>query len=157
MNNIISSIKEELQRHLVSVILPEGREKKSLYLIMVTGKTNKLTDFINTYGNQVTETHIKIAKKIFGENETDNIYGVFVDKDLQMIFAFNREFADYNKQKKRIVFKNIDDVLTDKIKVREKDNTIPPLHEKKKPVFPQGDSGSMILKYSLIEKKSKKP
>ena len=120
MNNAISLIKEDLQRHKIAVTLPSEQDEKSLYLILITAKTSKLKDLKKTYDSKATRTHLKIAKKIFGEDETENVYGVLIDESLQMVFAFNRDFADYNSKKKEIVFKDIDDVLIDRIEVKDK-------------------------------------
>lgn len=149
MNNAISLIGADLKRHEVLVTLPNSNEEQLLYLIMVTAKTSKFQDFMQTYGDKATNTHAKIAKKIFGEEETDSVYGVLLDLDMQMIFAFNREFADYDRKQQKIIYKDVDDLLTELIKVTE-----PP----KTPVFPPKASrpGSALtgtLRYSLAEKK----
>ena len=148
MNNALNLINEDLQRHKVKVILPAEKKEVSLYLIMVTAKTKKLEDFVQTYGTKATTTHRKIAKKIFGTGETENIYGVFLGEDLKMVYAFNRDFADYDKNKKVILYKDVDDILVDKIPTNEETFTPPSF---KPSDF--GGGGGMVLRYSLVEKK----
>ncbi len=150
MNNAALFIKNDMQRHQVSVTLPGEHEEKSLCLVMIEAKTSMVEDLKSTYGDDVTPLHMKIAKKIFGEGETANVYGVFVDKNLQMVFAFNRAFADYVGSKKAIVYRDIDDLLAEKIQPG-------PLKElpveKAMPRFPSGGSGPRgVVKYSLAEK-----
>jgi len=148
VSNAPNFINEDLQRHKVKVILPGETKEVSLYLIMVTAKIKKLEDFVQTYGTKVTTTHQKIAKKIFGTGETDNVYGVFLGEDLKMVFAFNRDFADYDKNKKVIVYKDIDDILIDKIPINKEEFTPPRLRP---PSF-GGRGVEMRLRYSLSEK-----
>ncbi len=156
MNNTIDLIKEDLRRHKVTITLPSEQEEKSLYLMLITAKTSKLRDLYKTYGNKVTTTHLKIAKKIFGEDETENLYGIFIDENLQMVFAFNCDFADYDHQKRVIVFKDIDNILIDRIEVKEKKDFSIPL-----PRIPRGgvrfprndrdDWSNTLIKYGLPE------
>lgn len=162
MNNVIDLINEDLLNHRVAVKLPREKHIKLLYLILITAKTSKLKDFQKTYGNEVTMAHLKIAKKVFGEDKTENIYGVFVDENLTMVFAFNREFADYNSKKKTVIFKDIDDLLIDKIEVKKDEGSSFPKFDSKKlfSVPEQGGrrdgGGRGLIKYSLTEKKTKK-
>lgn len=150
MSNVIGLIKEDLQRHKVTVKLPNEQEERSLFLIEITGKTSKLNDLEMTYGSEMTPVHKKIIKKFFGEDETENVYGVLVDDDLRMVFAFNRDFADYNAEKKSIVYKDIDDLLLDMIEVKEtKESPIPHTTGRK---LPKGIGGRGIVRYSLTEK-----
>jgi len=154
MNNAIDLIKKDMQRHKVIVKLPNEKKEEELYLILITAKTSKLMDFKKTYRGKaiVTLTHLKIAQKIFDNTETENVYGIFLNKNLQMVFAFNRDFADYDSEKKLIVYKDIDDVLTDEIETKDdvEDNVIK--IPKRRDMFP-GGGGSMLIKYSLAEKK----
>jgi hypothetical protein len=149
MNNALEIVAGDLQNHLVEVTLPGEEEKRKLFLIMVTGLTSKLDDLKVTYGEKATSTHLKIAEKIFGTKKTENIYGVFLDSSLKMVFAFNRNFADYNKKGKKIDYKDIDDFLVGKIVVK-------PSPSKPKPPLPGSHSfsggGSGLLRYSLVEK-----
>lgn len=159
MNNVIGLVKKDMKRHEVIVTLPNEQMEKSLYLILIAAKTSKLEDIKKTYGNKVTSTHLKVAKKIFGEDETENIYGVLFDENLQMIFAFNREFADYDRKKKLIIFKDIDDILIDKIEVKKNEgSSFPKLDSEKLFSVPEQESrrseggGRGLIKYSLTEK-----
>lgn len=150
MNNVISLIKEDLRRHKVTVTLPSEQDEKSLYLILITAKTSKIKDLKKTYASRVTTTHLKIAKKVFREDETENVYGVLVDENLQMVFAFNRDFADYDSKKKAIIFKDIDDVLIDRIEVKDKE-AFPIPRPSSRRALPRGGGA---IRYSLTEKKA---
>lgn len=170
MSNAINSVKEELQRHKVIIILPGEDKKKSLYLIMITGETSKLDDFRITYNKEITALHLKIAKNVFGENKTENVYGVLVDDSLRMVFAFNRDFADYDRKKKAIIFKNVDDVLMDIIRAgkaraevkkteMKEGKGLPVLPSEGRPFsFPNRElfpsAGEGMIKYSIIEKET---
>jgi hypothetical protein len=133
---------KDLQRHEVTVSLPGESEKRKLYLIEITAKTSKYDDFVQVYP-EATPIHLKLAEKLFGRDEVNNIYGVFLDTALWVVFAFNREFADYDKKKQEIVFKPIDDLLLDS--VSGKDTSVSDLKIKKgsfpKSLKPEGDTG----------------
>lgn len=150
MDNAISLVNKDLQNHLVTVTLPGEEIPKKLFLIEVGANTSMLEDYRLTYGKVITDLHSKIAKKIFGEKKTDNTYGIFIDRDLKIVFAFNRQFADYDKKSQQIQFKNVDDVIAEKvepIEIEWEEISTPP--RPPRPVSP----GSGVLRYSLIEKK----
>jgi hypothetical protein len=163
MRNAIGLIKKDLQRHKISMLMPGTTQGKgrSFFLILVTAKTSLLADLKNTYGKEVTAVHLKLAKKIFGEAETENIYGVLVNQDLQMLFAFNRLFADYDRKSRMIVFKDIDGILMDRVEAKKKDQVptidlsglnAPPRFEERRR-FPDCGGMHVMIKYSLVEKK----
>jgi hypothetical protein len=163
MNNAISMIRNDMQRHKVTVTLPNEQEEKQLFLTIMEAKTSQFEDFKQTYGKQVTTTHLKLAEKVFGKGETENTYGVFYDKNLQIVFAFNRDFADYDSSKKQVLFKDIDDLLIERVQAKEvwkkKEKKKLDLHLPSIPRRPRRpvihDSGfnpHTIIKYSLTEK-----
>lgn len=154
----IDLIHEDLRRHKVSVTLPGEQEEKSLYLILITAKTSKLEDFWGTYGDKATAIHQKIAQKVFGTEETENVYGALIDESLRMIFAFNRDFADYDSNNKTIVFKDIDDVLINRIEAKkEVEKTeleikeMSPIQRPKRKSMLPNDIGEWLIRYSLTE------
>lgn len=161
MNSAISLIKHDLKRYKANVSLNgTGRGRgKTCYLILMVAKTSLLADLKNAYGKQVTAVHMKLAKKIFGEKETDNTYGVLVDENLTPLFAFNRLFADYDRSTRTVIFKDLDSILVDRVDVKpgwfEKldlsDLRIPRREERRR--FPDFDGMHVLLKYSLVEKK----
>lgn len=146
-------IADDLVNHEVRVTLPGGKEEQTLYLIEMTSRTSKLADFTKAYQGQATETHLKIAKKIFGGEKMDNVYGVLFsqERETRMVFAFNREFADYDKERKEIVYKDIDDLLMGYIDPATPDFSKPNFFHTEHPMFPKGGT-SGVLKYSLVEK-----
>lgn len=125
MNNANDLLRNDMKRHKAPVILPDEKQIRNLYLIEFTAKTKKLEDFKTVYGEKATAIHLKLAEKTFGETETDNVYGVFMDENLQMVFSFNREFADYDREAKKIIFRDMDNVLLGKVKdeVKKKDSS----------------------------------
>lgn len=147
MKNVLGLVREDIQRHKISVVLPDETEARSLYLVEVTGLTSKLKDFKEAYGKLVTAIHEKIAEKVFGESETQNVYGVLFDEDLKMVFAFNRSFADYDQVIKEIVYRDIDEILLEKVEVKKEKPTPSSGGQKR---FDSG--GGMVLRYSLAEK-----
>ncbi|MFA5358578.1 MAG: hypothetical protein WC310_02000 [Patescibacteria group bacterium] len=156
-NNAIRLITKDLQNHKVYVVLPGEEEERFLYLIMMQAKTSRLEDFEVTFGQQITEFQRKLALKIFGRNQTDNIYGVFLDDNLKMIFAFNRVFADYDGETKRVNYKDIDDLLIDLVKKVDPDSLSSVFEQglpSGRPFGPGGGQG--MLRYSLPDKKNKK-
>lgn len=155
MNNLIEVLNRDLDRHLVSVKLPGDQEEKILALIVMRVRSSKLDDFRMTYGVDVTEFHIKVATKLFGEEETANEFGVFVDSSQQMIFAFSLDFADYDTEKKAVVYKDIDSILMDSMDTTSA--ATPPRPEpppRRRTRWP-GDEfggGGGTIRYSLSEK-----
>lgn len=120
MNSVIELIRKDAAKHTVSVIVPGGENViRKLFLILISAKTSLLNDFKITYGREVTAIHAKIAKKMFGTKETENIYGVLLDDEMRMVFAFNTKFADYKG--KNIVYKDMDSILMENIKPAELD------------------------------------
>jgi hypothetical protein len=118
-------------------------------MITITATTSRLKDFQVTYGDKVTETHLKLAQKIFGQWEKENIYGVFVNESMKMIFAFNTKFADYNKEKSIVEFKDIDDVLISRVEVEKPDK--PPRTMAESHCLPHGRGSSKLMHSSQIK------
>lgn len=157
MNNVAELVKQDMKRHQVRVTLPGEETERVLYLIEFTAKTSRLKDFKETYGKSVTNTHAKIARKVFGEEETVNTYGIFFDQCFQMVFAFNRQFADFNRAQKEVVYVDIDEVLVDRIEPKEEDapDLFPSAFPSARPPFGNDDfgrGGGMLVRYSLPEK-----
>jgi len=149
MNSSLSLIKEDLMRHKVEVTLPGEKSKKHLFLIIIKAKTKLEVDYRATFGNAISLLHVKIAKKIFGTDETENEYGVFLDNDLKMVFSFNTLFADYDRNKKEVVYRDLDSILVNAINQIDIKNTFDEAFTQEK-VATKGPVG--ILKYSLVEK-----
>lgn len=151
MNNAIFLIKKDLGKHKVAVVLPGEKIKKTFFLIEITANTSLLEDLKNTYGEQVTALHEKVAKKLFGDAPSDNVYGLLIDEGLNLVFAFNRQFADINKKNGVIEFKDIDDLVSESIKPSTE-----PVYLPRETSVPRRGSGrggrGMLIKYSLTEK-----
>jgi hypothetical protein len=114
MNNVLHLINDDLRRHRVTVTLPGAERTEDFYLIMLASKTSKLRDFTQTFPD-LNRTHLKLAKKLFGDEESDSIYGVLIDEDLKLVYAFNVDFADFDSKQNLIVYKDVDDILLAKV------------------------------------------
>jgi hypothetical protein len=107
-----------------------------------------------------------LIERLFGEDEADHEYGVFINDELKMVFAFNRKFADYNKETKKVEFMDIDKFLIQVMPeiIGEKKSFKPKPHKPKKidlddfPLAPfpprRGGShgGQGVIRYSLTVK-----
>lgn len=107
----MSVILKDLERQKVRVILPGFEEERDLFLMGVEANTSTLEDFKTTFAGKVTMTDLLVATKVFGDNESKNKYGVFVDQEHKMIFAFNLRFGDYDKEKRMVVYKTVQEIL----------------------------------------------
>lgn len=158
--NSLEIVIEDLKKHEVMVALPgedgekytKDRAVRTLFLIELTSKTNKAKEFEEVFGKGLTPLHKKIAKKVFGDQETESVYGVLVDPFSRIVFAFNREFADYDRAKQEIVFRNQDDILEERIvisKLKKKKSSIDS-KKKNKLLLPKKDpSKGFVIRYSL--------
>lgn len=151
MNNVLNLIVKDLSRHEVEVTLPGEKVSKKFYLIIMEAKTSLFEDFKETYKEEATKLHLKIAKKMFGKKEKNYNYGVLVDKDNKYQYAFNTKFADYNKKKKIIEYKSVDEIIENNIvPVVDLSNFSKPSNNYT-PNFSGGSSNGKI-RYSLSEK-----
>jgi len=117
----LEMIKNAFRRQEVEVLLPDKKYRQTLSLAFITVKTNKLQDFLKIYGGKVASIHIEMARKIFGDGESENTYGVFFDKrpNPEMVFAFDIDFAQYDKGRKEVIVKDIDEVLMEKLIIKK--------------------------------------
>ena len=154
-SNAIELIRNDIKRHQVEVILHGETKSQMLFLVEVTAKTNKVEELPLVYGEKVTPLHLKVAEKIFGDQESENVYGVFVDKDLKYVFAFNREFADYVSEKECVEYKELDDILVEKVEPRKLEpGAIPRFPMTSPSDRDRGGFGPCaVIKYSLTETK----
>ena len=154
MKNALLVVKTDVRRHQAEVILPGEECVRQLYLLEMTGKTRLIEDLRVTYGEAITPFHEKLAKKLFGEEESINKYGVFWDDDLKLVFAFNRRFADYDPKTKTVVYKDLDDFLvaataTPVEPVDESPDNPAPFAPSHWPVHLPADAGGMMIRYSI--------
>lgn len=159
MDNVIELLKKEMQKHKVEVVLSREVKERQFFLIETKAKTSTLEDFLMTFGTEVTPLHIRIAKKVFGEGQKVNTYGVLYDEEMKPVFAFNRLFADYDRKTKKIVYRNIDDILLDDNLFNKpednRENDFPQTQVPFRPyaVPPHSHFGpNNVIKYALLEK-----
>ena len=132
-SNAISFLRRDLQRHQVKVELSDPQEQDSMdktaqdyYLIIMRGQTKPAEEFIAVYPEETGM--VNLANRILGTEEAVCDYGVLLDEDLQIIFAFNCLFADYDLEKQEVVFKTAERALIDQLN-RNRNNGLPPRPE----------------------------
>ncbi|MFA5124242.1 MAG: hypothetical protein WC473_00225 [Patescibacteria group bacterium] len=182
----LNFLRLDLQRHQVEVKLPNRQNPqdsmeemtRDYYLIVMRGQTKLAEEFMATYPQETGM--INLAIRIFGAEETICDYGVLLNDDLQIVFAFNRLFADYDHEKQEIVFKTAEQVLIEQL---DQNNNLPPIPElppessplprqlRRRPFFPPstpdgimtfygafsdwpGGSGTAMIKYGAFTKKN---
>ncbi|MFC1753839.1 hypothetical protein ACFL96_10690 [Thermoproteota archaeon] len=150
--NLISTIDECMQEH--EVVLAEGESTVSRFLIEVTAQSSPAKDFTDTYKGDVDKFRKKLAEKLLGKEPTIQTYGVLVTPELAFDFAFNRKFADLDREGNRIVFKNPEELLLEMSEGQDlsPQGSIPDTYMDS----PSSDSGEMVFKYSLTGKKGGK-
>ena len=146
--DVSTLIKQDLQNHKVEVILPGETEPRTLFLVIEVAKTSRLDDIKLAYQDEITDLHVKLAEKIFGQSKTDNYYGCLVDENMTIVFSFNMDFAIYDKRSEMITYKSLEQILLSQVNPAP----APP----KPPQFPSGrpsrPGGKIVMRYSLTEK-----
>lgn len=153
--NLTSTISECLKEHEVELAGEEGVVPMSL--IEVSAPSSLFQDFVDTYNGEVDEFKRKLAKQIMGEETSTQRYGVLVDGEMRYAFAFNRQFADIDRDAQRIAFRNVEEILLERSSGQDLSGVEAPL-EKFLPDFENDrfSLGSTRLKYSLTGKKGSK-
>jgi hypothetical protein len=106
--NLITTIQECMAEHTVNITY-KGETRK-LYLIEVSVKNSLFQDFMDTYTGEIDDFKKDLAKKLMKKNDQQT-YGVLIDENLKYAFAFNRKFADLNKQKDALVYKTPEEAI----------------------------------------------
>lgn len=153
MKNALSIVKGDVVRHKVRVTLPGDSKPKTLYLLMISGETSTLEDLKSTFGDKISTLHLRLAKKVWGEGRTQNTYGVFVDDDLKMVFAFNRLFADFENG--QVVYRDLDEIIEKAVDGNQESALGEDFQPE--PLFPFDDfentpsrpGGGMMIRYSI--------
>ena len=111
--NLVKVIESCLGEHEFRVVELgglSGKDKEYTFsVIEVRGAGNLLDDFIKTY-SPLDKFKTTLAKKVLPEKGKQS-YGVLIDADLQYRFAFNRLFADLDRENRKIRFKTPEEVL----------------------------------------------
>ncbi|MFC1698248.1 hypothetical protein ACFL1H_07985, partial [Nanoarchaeota archaeon] len=105
MENLIGKIEGFLKEHTVLI------QKVQFYLIEVKAESEMLKDFTDTYKDDIDKFKTDLGRNIFGNKKSMQTYGVLINTDLEYVFAFNRKFADLNKNKTNILYKKPEDIL----------------------------------------------
>jgi hypothetical protein len=148
--NLISTIEDCLKEHQVTV--SDDKNIEQMFLIQMSAPSTLLEDFMNTYNTSrsvevVNNNYAKLLSTVLvgaakGTTDVPQTYGVLVDTNLTCRYAFNMEFADFNKQEEKVVFKPIEDVLK-----KCADEVIEKINKPRIVREPSWDN--MVIKYSL--------
>jgi len=135
-SNLIETIRDCLQEHEIIW----GKEPQ--YLIEVNGMTNPYQDFVETYA-ELDDFKKEVARKLLGDEENQESYGVLVNQDLKYDFAFNRRFADLNFEDGKLSFKSPEQVLFELMDQekgeKKKPNTVKNLLHRIRQVYEDGN------------------
>lgn len=107
--NLVSTIHACLAEHEVQV-LGEGGVPEAKFLIEVHNEGSMLRDFLDTYG-PVSDQQRKFASALMKEKSGAQVYGVFVDPNLRLSFAFNRRLGHYDRDQQRVVYFSPEEIL----------------------------------------------
>lgn len=101
--NCLASFTDALSKHVVSVELPGETVSQRLYLIKIWAKTDLEEDYRISYPG---------SKFLTIPNEKFREYGVFIrPEDLAIAFAFNTEFARYDRQSETVEYSTVAEIL----------------------------------------------
>lgn len=95
----------------------------SFYLVNTFYKTPRLTDFLRTYNQagEVDNFREKLAERVFGKKKTENQYGLLLSPDLQIKFAFNEQFARYDRKSNSMIYTPVEKALLEQTKSKKID------------------------------------
>ncbi|HUX99741.1 MAG TPA: hypothetical protein VMV49_09325 [Candidatus Deferrimicrobium sp.] len=82
------------------------------YLIKTFYGTNTREDFFCTFSNEL-DTDLYKKAEIIPDTIAFNEYGVIYDLSLRVVAVFNMQFAYYDFQKRKVIFRGPEDILLD--------------------------------------------
>jgi hypothetical protein len=82
------------------------------YLIKTFYGTNTRDDFFRTFSNEL-DTDLYKKAEIIPDAIAFNEYGILYDLSLRVVAVFNMQFAYYDFQKRRVIFREPEDILLD--------------------------------------------
>jgi hypothetical protein len=115
----------------------------TLFLIVVSAKTSLAAEFVQVYGS----TFDKMAEAAWGDKLELHEYGVLVDAEMKIVFAFNMLFAEYNRETCCIEYKDPQVILLEVIRANQPSPPVFPVRPPYRP--PSGDSSHVVFRYSL--------
>jgi len=155
--SLLKNVKNSYNAHKISLKLEDGK-LHNMFLINTIYKTSTVNDLVKTYQNDLDDFKLKLALKQFGNLKTTNSYGLLFSDDLQIMLAFNNNFAYYDKKSKSIVYRPVEEVLLENNKrdfskimpksSNELFDTLANLPKTMKRPFRRG-GGSTVMRYSL--------
>lgn len=159
-HNALPAVFTDIARHRVKVTLnaDDGMSdveshSNNYYLIIVRAQVSMLSEFLAAYGS----SHSRLAKSILSDEPSWCEYGVLLDESFNMVFAFNMEFASYNRATCLIEYKDAQDALADAMAQKAdndgtegKDNEESVKPPRPPQLFQPGSSGwDMVVRYAL--------
>ena len=149
--NLISTIEDCLKEH--TVMVADDKHTEQMFLIQMSAPSTLLKDFMETYNTSrsvevINNSYAKLLSTIIvgaakGTIDVAQTYGVLVDTNLTCRYAFNMEFADFNKQEEKVVFKPMEDVL-----MKCADEVVKKINQPK--VVRERSLDDMVIRYSLM-------
>lgn len=112
MKNVLRICLTDLERQAVEIVLPGEDKVRTMYMANMLVKTSLLKIFLENFQGVYTPGEFLIAKKIFGEEEVESWFEFFFNTDFKMEFAVSKLFGNYDRNSKRIIYKDIMEVLT---------------------------------------------
>ena len=82
------------------------------YLIKTFYGTNTREDFLRTFSNEL-DADLYQKAEIIPNALAFNEYGVIYDLSLRVVAVFNMQFATYDFQKRKVIFREPEDILLD--------------------------------------------
>jgi len=110
MKNLIGQIHKNLKKHQVKVKLPGEKRVRTFFLIIMKDVEADIIKDMRAAYTQITPAQLEEAKKVLVKRQKSD-YGVLVDSNNTMVFAFNMLFQDYDQEQQRIFTRNLDGIL----------------------------------------------
>lgn len=154
--NVLNKVKAEMKKHIVWLKSEKksgrhGREVlEEMYLLEIHNKADVKEEFYAIFSDKLQALEKKVAEQVFSGKLEMAVYGVFLDSDFTLRFAFNREFADYNFKDKKVELKDPGVILANRLSKKAPISELEPWPSQFKPFRRDGrtNPGLIVLKYA---------
>jgi hypothetical protein len=150
--SLLDNVKRDYVRKGLKIDLAD--ERGDFFLAYIDYPANLFEDFESTYGSSGDEIRNRLAKKLFANEKIPNRYGVILDDDLKMRFAFNTRFAEYSVRLKKVVYTPEIDLLVPATSTPQKPQVFPKYGFPGPKPKPSSGSGP-VFRYAIVGKKEK--
>lgn len=148
--SLLDRVKESYGKNAVELRF-DKKSSLPFFLVEISYKTDSFKDFIRTYKKDIDEFKQNIAKNLFGKEKVENQYGLLVNRDMQIVYAFNTAFAHYDRKSESVVYAPAEEILANLAKGRTLTPPAPTRRAHKTQHRRPG--GSTVYKYALQGKK----